>query len=71
MQIRRKNVDGANLVVQYLVGAQNPYLGFHVIRTETNADATALSNLPDNELVVRLGQELGGQMLADLRSAYK
>jgi hypothetical protein len=69
MQIRRKNVDGKNLVVQYSYGSK--YLGFCTIEVASNDEALALSALPDAELLARLKTALGAEMLADLNSSYQ
>jgi hypothetical protein len=70
MQIRRKNVDGKNLIVQYLFGSTNPYLSFCTIETESNEDAVTLLSLPDADLLERVKTALGAKMLADLQTNY-
>lgn len=70
MQIRRKNVDGKNLIVQYIYGSTNPYLGLFVIQAASNEEAFALFASPDAKLLERLKIALGAEMLADLQAAY-
>lgn len=70
MRIRNKSVEGAILVVQYIYGTTNPYLGAVFIQTVSHAEATALSTLPDEQLVERVKQDIGDEMLADLQAAY-
>jgi hypothetical protein len=71
MRIRRKNVDGKNLVVQYLVGSEIPYMGFHTIETQSAEEALALAALDDEALIKQVELGLGEQMLADLSAHYK
>lgn len=68
MKIRRKNVDGKNLVMQYSYGSK--YLGFCTIEVTSNDEALALSALPDAELLTRLKTALGAKMLSDLQANY-
>jgi hypothetical protein len=70
MQIRRKNVDGKNFVVQYIYGSTSPYLGFCTIETESNEDAIALLSLTDANLLERVKTSLGAEILADLQTNY-
>lgn len=70
MLIRNKSVEGNALVVQYIYGTANPYLGVVLIQTVSHAEATALGTLPDEQLVERVKQEIGEELLADLQAAY-
>jgi hypothetical protein len=70
MKIRQKLVDGSDLVVQYIYGNTNPYVGSAIIKASSNSEATALSALADEQLIERVQQELGEQMLADLQATY-
>jgi len=70
MQIRRKNVDGKSLIIQYLFGSVRPYWGHYVIKTETDEELASLNALSDAELLDRLKAELGEQKLADLQANY-
>jgi len=70
MQIRRKNVDGKSLIIQYIVGSVRPYLGYCVIKTDTDEEFASLNALSDAELLDRLKAELGEQKLADLQANY-
>jgi hypothetical protein len=70
MRIRNKNVEGNTLVVQYIYGTTNPHLGVVFIQTVSSAEAAALGSSPDEQLVKRVKQEIGEEMLADLQATY-
>jgi hypothetical protein len=69
MKIRQKFLEGSKVIVEYIYGTTNPYLG--VVFIESGSNAQALYNLPDNKLIERVQQELGEEMMADLQATYR
>lgn len=68
MKIRQKFIDGSKVIVQYIYGTQNPYLG--VVFIDAGSDAKTVYDLSDEQLIERVQQELGEEMMADLQATY-
>ncbi len=68
MRIRQKFIEGNKVIVEYIYGATNPYLG--VVFIEAGSNAQALYDSSDDKLLERVQQELGEEMMADLQATY-
>jgi hypothetical protein len=69
MRIRQKFLEGNKVIVEYIYGTKNPYLG--TVFVEAGSNALALYESSDEQIIERVRQELAEEMLADLQATYE